>query len=139
MTKITKSNSTFARISSFPLSTLYLLQTYCSQPPKRLKMPRVAYINSEALLSAADTLPSNIGRASLVHSLISSYKLLESDPSHENLNTASQDCIPPPTARIVESKPATERELLEFHDSQYVGQSYHRTFRYTYVYYHNTR
>ncbi|GAA5878232.1 hypothetical protein JCM1840_004043 [Sporobolomyces johnsonii] len=70
---------------------------------------RVAYVHSEELIQAADVLPANEGRASLVHSLCSAYGLLDDGERDEQ-----------PRARLLEPIEATRDELLKFHDRAYV-------------------
>ncbi|GAA5897949.1 hypothetical protein JCM8208_003199 [Rhodotorula glutinis] len=74
---------------------------------------RVSYVHSDTLTQAADRLPSNLGRASLVHNLIASLDLV--DPS------ASASPQEPRRARTVASQPATRADLVRFHDSRYIG------------------
>jgi acetoin utilization deacetylase AcuC-like enzyme len=70
-------------------------------------MKRVAYVSSANLREAADQLPSNIGRSSLVHSLIDSLDLISEDPEKGK-------------AWLVDALPATKKDLTRFHASDYV-------------------
>lgn len=73
-------------------------------------MPRVAYVHSDELIRAADCLPANEGRASLVHSLIESYALLcASSPAGER------------AATLVPPLRASREQLTRFHDQGYIG------------------
>ncbi|GAA5821558.1 hypothetical protein JCM3770_006823 [Rhodotorula araucariae] len=76
---------------------------------------RVAYVHSDALTQAADRLPSNPGRASLVHALIAALDLVATDES------SSRSHGHEPRATVVQPREATCEELLRFHDSRYVG------------------
>lgn len=76
---------------------------------------RVSYIHSDELIEAADQLPANPGRASLVHRLISELGLLD-DSNQESGTTVAQ---------VIESIPATKDDLLSFHESRYVGEVQH--------------
>ncbi|EMS20778.1 hypothetical protein NBRC10512_007630 [Rhodotorula toruloides] len=72
---------------------------------------RVAYVHSDELIRAADCLPANEGRASLVHSLVDAFSLLDDgDGSREG----------PAQARVVEPERASRTELLRFHDERYI-------------------
>ncbi|GAA6042077.1 hypothetical protein JCM8097_004097 [Rhodosporidiobolus ruineniae] len=72
---------------------------------------RVAYIHSEELVNAADDLPANEGRASLVHSLISSFDLLDDG----DFSTGDEA-----RAKVVEPVEASREDLCSFHDLRYV-------------------
>jgi len=50
-----------------------------SEPNGRSAMPRISYIWSKELQTAADQLPSNIGRSSVVHDLVGAFDLLNHD------------------------------------------------------------
>lgn len=50
-----------------------------SEPTGRSAMPRISYIWSKELQTAADQLPSNIGRSSVVHDLVEAFNLLNHD------------------------------------------------------------
>lgn len=82
----------------------------------RLRMTvarRVAYVHSDKLIRAADCLPANEGRASLVHSLVDAFSLLDDgDGSREGLVRAE----------VVEPELASRSELLRFHDERYIGE-----------------
>lgn len=82
---------------------------------------KVSYVHSKALLAAADRLPSNLGRASLVHSLIDALELLQSDDEidAEGIERRSGN-----RARVIESVPATREDLLKFHEKKFVGESH---------------
>lgn len=75
---------------------------------------RVAYVVSLELLKAADTLPSNLGRASLVHDLIASFNLIGS--RSDTAIVARNRLL------TVRSIPATREQLLVYHDEEYIGQ-----------------
>lgn len=77
---------------------------------------RVAYIHSEELTEAADALPSNVGRAGLVHRLVAALDLLEDDEEDEEPRLGGN------RARVVEPLPATREQLTKFHDERYVGE-----------------
>lgn len=77
---------------------------------------RVSYIHSGSLIRAADRLPSNEGRASIVHNLTHHLDLL-----HHNNGRPNDDHLA--RATVVESIPATREELTRFHDPAFVGQS----------------
>ncbi|GAA5984140.1 hypothetical protein JCM10908_006065 [Rhodotorula pacifica] len=80
-------------------------------------MPRrVAHIHSDELIQAADCLPANEGRASLVHSLCDSYHLLHS--SHDNAELSAEDQNS--RARIAEPVRATREQLTRFHDEGFI-------------------
>ena len=88
--------------------------------------PRVAYISSPALRDAADRLPSNIGRSSLVHYLIDSLDLLEVSQALDDEEGEMQlRPVRESSARavVIEPEQATRKELLTFHDGQFVRQS----------------
>ncbi|GAA5969094.1 hypothetical protein JCM3765_003436 [Sporobolomyces pararoseus] len=79
---------------------------------------RVSYIHSPQLQRVGDVLPSNLGRASLVHSLISSYGLLEDrEEGFEGELAEGEEKM---RARIVEPEQATRQELLSFHDEDFI-------------------
>ncbi|KAJ2746967.1 Histone deacetylase 8 [Coemansia sp. BCRC 34301] len=62
---------------------------------------RAVLIRSDRGISAADGLPSNVGRASLVHALIEAFGLCSA-------------------VRIVGARAATDAELTEFHSEEYI-------------------
>ena len=78
-------------------------------------MRRVAYVYSDELIRAADCLPANEGRASLVHSLADSYGLLASSPAGADGRSVDN------TARIVPPVRATRDQLTRFHDHAFIG------------------
>lgn len=82
---------------------------------------RVSYIHSTRLQQIGDELPSNLGRASLVHSLISSCGLL--DDGEEAVEEESAEGEVKMRAKIVEPEVATRQELLSFHDEDFIGSS----------------
>lgn len=111
-------------------SRLFYLEPFSSRNNFPLRLVRemvqdrrVTYIHQEDLQRAADALPSNKSRASLVHSLIVSLGLLEvaSDDSEGEESRSSSDTIYTSKARVVESTPATRNELEAFHDVDYVS------------------
>jgi histone deacetylase 1/2/histone deacetylase 8 len=100
--------------------------------------PPVAYIWSQELQDAADRLPANLGRSSMVHELVKSFDLLQVNPGS------------PSTDESVENKPPSDKEsdvgevtksaeraiivspdlelgsaeaLQRYHDADYVGMS----------------
>ena len=75
----------------------------------------VAYIHSSALIQAADDLPSNLGRASLVHDLIEALNLLDTGDGGSESALGAR-------ARVVQSKTATRLDLERFHDPGYLGE-----------------
>ena len=77
---------------------------------------RVTYIYSNDLTRVADRLPSNLGRPSLAHNLISNYGLLENN-TIEGTGNAGQ-----PRARVIEPIEATREELCAFHDEEFIGK-----------------
>lgn len=79
-------------------------------------MRRVAYVYSDELIRAADCLPANEGRASLVHSLADSYGLLASSPAGAPTRPGDR------TARIVPPIRATRDQLTRFHDHAFIGE-----------------
>jgi hypothetical protein len=79
-------------------------------------MRRVAYVYSDELIRAADCLPANEGRASLVHSLADSYGLLASSPA------GARDRPGDRTACIVPPVRATRDQLTRFHDHAFIGE-----------------
>lgn len=90
---------------------------------------RVAYIHQENLKTSADALPSNIGRSSLVHSLIKSLNLLETDDEEDEEDEekvdalkAVKEVLKQARARVVESKPADRAQLSAFHDNSYLSK-----------------
>ena len=83
---------------------------------------RVVYVSSEASRAAADLLPSNIGRSSLVHSLIDAFDLLQTDPNEQSEDTVPSEDVPKSTkARVLAPVSATKRDLTRFHDEELVG------------------
>jgi hypothetical protein len=72
--------------------------------PMSTKSRRVAYVSSPSLLAAADKLPSNEGRPSLVHGLVDALGLLDEG-----------------RAELIHSARATRDDLVKYHDAQYVG------------------
>lgn len=79
-------------------------------------MRRVAYVYSDELIRAADCLPANQGRASLVHSLADSYGLLASSPAGDPARLGES------TARVVPPVRATRDQLTRFHDHAFIGK-----------------
>jgi len=77
---------------------------------------RVSYIHSPDLQKVGDALPSNLGRSSLVHSLISSYGLIDD-------GQGTSDGPGGARAKIVKPSKATRQELLSFHDEDFIGSS----------------
>ena len=74
---------------------------------------RVSYVHSDALLAAADRLPSNLGRASLVHFLVHSFELLKDSEERD----AGEDRN---SATITRAVPATREELKSYHDESWL-------------------
>ena len=83
---------------------------------------RVAYVSSKALLVAADRLPSNLGRASLVHQLINSFNLISLTPNEDAEEDQAEQSSHNNHLIHVNSTPATREELLEYHDEEFVGE-----------------
>lgn len=77
---------------------------------------KVTYIHSRDLTRVADQLPSNVGRASLVHNLISNYGLLDDNSTGATENGGEQ------RARVLEPVEATREELCAFHDEEFIGK-----------------
>ncbi|GAA5915983.1 uncharacterized protein JCM6883_006241 [Sporobolomyces salmoneus] len=75
---------------------------------------RVTYIHSPELQRVGDALPSNLGRASLVHSLISSYGLLDDGEAEDDVTEGLA------IAKVVEPVRARREELLSFHDEDFI-------------------
>lgn len=97
---------------------------------------RVAYITSPEAREAADRLPSNTGRSSLVHALIECMDLLEQEDQDEDhgygsnfahdLSLDQDDSLRDYTtsmnrARIVHPIPATRADICKFHDKAMVS------------------
>lgn len=81
----------------------------------------MAYVSSPALRNAADRLPSNIGRSSLVHSLIDSLDLFtQASDDNEGVNPLLLVRGRPARATLIEPEPVTREELLTFHDGQFI-------------------
>lgn len=80
---------------------------------------RIAYVHSDALRKVADQLPANIGRSSLVHSLISAYGLLGT--TGDGLSPDRQEASS--TAAVIAPESAGKADLLRYHDAAYVGKS----------------
>ncbi|GAA5945080.1 uncharacterized protein JCM15063_001653 [Sporobolomyces koalae] len=78
------------------------------------KPRRVCYVHSEELQRVADALPSNLGRASLVHSLVSCCGLLDDAVDSDDPDESSK------TARVISPTPATRSELEMFHDGDLI-------------------
>jgi len=78
----------------------------------------VSYVHSSALLQAADRLPSNLGRASLVHDLVASLDLVDPPSAADTAELRGLG-----RARTVLPQPATRADLLRFHDPRYIGPS----------------
>lgn len=72
---------------------------------------RVGYACSVELIEAANKLPSNIGRALLVHTLIHAYGLI---PTSESTEDSSEIC------EMIPVVPATIDNLAEFHDRDFI-------------------
>jgi hypothetical protein len=83
---------------------------------------RVAYVSSRALLVAADRLPSNLGRASLVHQLIKSFNLISLSPNDDAEENQANRSAHNNHLIHVRSIPATREELLEYHDEEFIGE-----------------
>ncbi|BGP16681.1 hypothetical protein JCM10213_000402 [Rhodosporidiobolus nylandii] len=81
---------------------------------------RVVYLHSQELIDAADDLPANEGRASLVHDLVESLDLLD-DAHGENGDEGLAK------ARVVAPRAATRDELCRFHDARFVDVLLGRT------------
>ena len=68
------------------------------------------------MLRVAEQLPSNIGRASLAHNLISTFDLLTDDTTERVLNGEEQ------RAGVLDSTEATREDLCAFHDEEFIGK-----------------
>ncbi|SCV72039.1 BQ2448_4733 [Microbotryum intermedium] len=92
---------------------------------------RVAYIHSQELIEAADALPSNLGRASLVHHLVDALDLLDLDPDAphtaehrddpaelDDVQTTAQPRLA--RGKVMEPLSATRDMLARFHDLKYI-------------------
>jgi len=77
---------------------------------------RVSYVHSPELQKVGDALPSNLGRSTLVHSLISSYGLIDDGQDTSDGQGGAR-------AKIVEPIEATRQEFLSFHDEDFIGSS----------------
>ncbi|SGY93162.1 BQ5605_C037g11575 [Microbotryum silenes-dioicae] len=93
----------------------------------RVGQRRVAYIHSQQLIDAADALPSNPGRASLVHHLVDALDLLDHDPhtgdtAHEQAELEDGQPARSRLARAEVMPPiCTTRDMLaKFHDLEYI-------------------
>ncbi|BGP48643.1 hypothetical protein JCM10450v2_004519 [Rhodotorula kratochvilovae] len=75
---------------------------------------RVSYIHSDALVHSVNRLPSNLGRASLVHTLNAALDLVATDEDPARDHGHEQ------RAQVVEPREATRDELLRFHDPRYI-------------------
>lgn len=119
-------------------------RTTTSTPARPPPSRRVAYISSPSLRSLASHLPSNPGRSHQVHDLISAFGLIDVPTATDGSdNSDDVDFIPvhddhpqrgdgSPRAnrtvisnkcRVVAPVKATRRDLLRFHDADYVGRS----------------
>jgi hypothetical protein len=90
--------------------------------------PRVAYIWSNELQVAADALPANLGRSTMVHNLIRSLDLLDdgSQPAEKDLTECEASSgttaivrkalVVPPDREL-----GSYRALQRYHDTKYVG------------------
>ncbi len=88
-----------------------------AEPSERPAPPRVSYIHSAPLIRTGDCLPSNEGRASVVHNLIAALNLIPNNtPGSSNPDDLNQ-------AAVIPSVPATPDELARFHDPAFVGKS----------------
>lgn len=72
---------------------------------------KVGYTCSVELLEAANKLPSNVGRAMLVHTLIHAYNLI---PTSEAIADSSQKC------ELIPVIPATLDQMAQFHDRDFL-------------------
>jgi len=77
--------------------------------------PRVVYVSSPEARSITDRLPSNIGRSSIVHSLIESLELLTE--SETDRNAQGNDAV---RARVALPLIATCQDLLRYHSPEYI-------------------
>ena len=78
-------------------------------------MPRVAYIHSPQLQAVADHLPANLGRSSIVHSLVRALDLLTDEPEPEASESGRAIVVPP------EEELGSRDSLRRYHDQAYVG------------------
>ncbi|KAM0748508.1 Arginase/deacetylase [Meredithblackwellia eburnea MCA 4105] len=79
----------------------------------------VVYIHSKSLITAADQLPANVGRASLVHNLIHALGLLQEDGEEEE-EEGDGPREERKRALVVTSEPATRKQLEKFHDPKFL-------------------
>lgn len=100
-----------------------------------MSLRRVAYIWSEELQTAADQLPSNLGRSSVAHNLITTLDLLQVDgqdrgSTHDNIQgdqagKVADDGLADDLrrAKIVhpDARLGNEEYLKRYHDAKYVG------------------
>lgn len=93
-----------------------------SLPPPPTPIPRVSYISSPSLLLAADSLPSNPGRATLVHSLIVALGLLQPTEDDEGEGEGEEVVYRGNRARLVRSEKCTREDLTAYHDEEFVGE-----------------
>ena len=77
---------------------------------------RVSHIHFRDLIRVIDQLPSNIGRDSLVHHLISSPNILDQDPTEGAVDEGEQ------RARVLEPIEATREEICAFHGEEFIGK-----------------
>lgn len=86
------------------------------------RTPRVVYVTSENTRTYANLLPSNRGRSSIVHSLIDSLGLLESESDADE--EKNEDVSRPEDlsrARVIEPLQMSRSDLCRFHDKEYVS------------------
>jgi len=98
---------------------------------------RVAYIWSEELQIAADQLPSNLERSTVVHTLITALDLLQVEgqdrsSTHDNTQEDQAGTVADdgssghlPRAKVVrpDARLGSEENLKRYHDAKYVGSS----------------
>lgn len=87
-----------------------------TSPPPHKANRLVGYAASADLIRCADKLPSNLGRARLVHALIHAYGLLKGpeDPLSDEESTAVQNC------KIIPVLPLPRDQLAQFHDKTFL-------------------
>jgi hypothetical protein len=78
--------------------------------------PRVAYIWFEQLEELANALPANLGRSSMVHSLINALGLVK----RNDLDVAKSDDMRA-TVIAPDLRLGTAEALKKYHDAKYVG------------------
>lgn len=81
---------------------------------------QVGYACSKKLIQLSDKLPSNIGRAVLVHTLIYAYKLFKSPSATASQKNSSNSGNVLPQCEIVPVVPLTLDQLVQYHDKEFM-------------------